>query len=130
MPRAHAHRRTTILATAILIAGCSTARPPTAKLATADVAIREAEEADAARYAPLEMRLAREKLEKARRATDDDEHERARRLSEQAFVDAELAEAKADAEKARAKTEHARESVEALRGEAARPLRAPAPAPR
>jgi hypothetical protein len=119
--------RMLLLGTAAALAACSNARPPTAKVSTADVAIQKAEERDAARYAPLEMRLAREKLEKARRAMDDDEYERARRLSEQAFVDAELAEAKADAQRAREKTDQVRESVESLRGEAERPLRAPAP---
>jgi hypothetical protein len=119
-------RRTTSIGAAIvagvMIAGCSTHRPPTAKVATADVAIRQAEEAEAPEYAPLELRLAREKLEKARRAMDDDEDERARRLSEEAFVDAQLAQAKARAEKARRHADEMERSVEALKSEAERPL--------
>jgi hypothetical protein len=106
----------------VMIGGCAARRAPTAKVSTADVAVREAEEVDAAEHAPLELRLAREKLEKARRAMDDDEYDRARRLSEEAFADAQLAEAKARAEKARLHAEELRKSVQVLRREAERPL--------
>jgi hypothetical protein len=105
---------------AALFAACAGRRPPTAKVSTADVAIREAEEVDAAQHAPLELRLAREKLEKARRAMDDEEYDRANRLSQEAFVDAQLAEAKARTATAESQAEEMQKSIEALRREAER----------
>jgi hypothetical protein len=103
-----------------VLLGCAARQPPTAKLATADTAVREAIESEAAQYAPLELRLAREKLERARRAGEEEEYDRARRLAEQAFADAELAKAKTRAEKAQQRTEELRRTVEALRSESER----------
>jgi uncharacterized protein DUF4398 len=111
-----AHRRVawfglSVLGTAALLAGCAGEPRPTAKMATADVNFRKAEEDQAAQYAPLEMRLAREKLEAARKAIDDDQYAKARRLSEEASADAELAAAKARAERARHDTDEMRRTV-------------------
>jgi hypothetical protein len=103
--------------------GCSGTRPPTAKIAQAEQAVREAtEQSEAQELAPLELRLAREKLAEARRAMDDDEHERARRLAEAAYVDAELAEEKANSEKAVRMARETQQSIETLRREAERPV--------
>ena len=53
-------------------------------------------------------------------ALEEEENEEARRLAEQALVDANLAEAKAEAELARRNLAQAREGVRTLQGEAAR----------
>jgi hypothetical protein len=66
------------------------------------------------------LRLAQEKLDGARAAMAEEHHERARRLAEQALVDAQLAEARAEAESARHTAGELRRSIEALRVEAAR----------
>jgi hypothetical protein len=94
-------------------------------MVAADVAVREAEESGAGEHAPLELRLAREKLDEAKRAIDGDEYELARRLAEQAYVDAQLAEAKAHSEKAREAAQEVRRTVDAVREEANRPARPP-----
>jgi hypothetical protein len=107
---------------AVAAAGCAGKRGPTPRVETAAVAIRGAERSGGAQYAPLELRLAREKLDKARRALDDDKHDEAWRLSEEALADAQLAEAKANSEKARRNAEEVRQSIQALRSEATRPL--------
>src|ERR1044071_7009813 len=113
--------RTTLALALLAAAGCSTARRPTAQMAKADLAIHDADKSDAPALAPLELRRARDKYEQAKRALDDDRYDRARRLAEQALVDAELAQAKADAEKAQRSTRQTRDSIDTLRREADRP---------
>ena len=110
-----------LAAGAVATAGCAAKRHPTVKLETAEVAIREADVSGAAQYAPLELRLAREKLDRARRALDADDRDHARRLSEEALADAQLAEAKTSSEKARRNADEVRKSIDALQSEANRP---------
>jgi hypothetical protein len=110
---------------ALVLVGCATYRRPDAELAQADLALRDAEQADAATLSPLELRLARDKLQRARDAVDDDENLRARRLAEQALVDAQLAEAKARAEKTERMASEARRTIGALESESTRPLDEP-----
>jgi hypothetical protein len=107
-------------AMAVLALGCANYRRPDAQLAQADLAVRDAEQADASRLAPLEMRLARDKLGRARAAIDDDDNLRARRLAEQALADAQLAESRARAEKAERTAREARHTVGVLESEATR----------
>lgn len=115
-------RAFTILAVALVAAaGCSGARRPTAQMAKADLAIHDADKTDAPDLAPLELRHARDKYEQAKRALDDDEYDRARRLAEQAVVDAQLAQAKADSEKAQRSAKQTHDSIDSLRREADRP---------
>jgi len=100
-----------------LVLGCSARRPPDAQMSTADLAIRSASDETASTHAPLDLRLAREKLDKAREAVKDDEYDRARRLAEESLVDAQVAEAKSRAAKAQDNLKQARDDVEALRRE-------------
>ncbi len=93
--------------------------PPTDALSTAQMAYNRAMDAKASEYAPLELRVAQEKLDKAKSAMHDDDYEKARRLAEQARVDARLAEAKALAEAAQKSSEETRETIDTLRQEAA-----------
>jgi Domain of unknown function (DUF4398) len=101
-------------------AGCSSVSPPVDKIAAADLAVRQAETSTASQYAPLPLRMAREKLEAARRAMDEEEYQDARRLAEQALVDAQLAQETAASAKARAAAEELQQSIETLRQEAQR----------
>lgn len=52
------------------VSACSAGHPPLEHLSTADLAVRRAADAGAAQYAPLELRIAREKLDGAKRAMD------------------------------------------------------------
>jgi hypothetical protein len=79
---------------------CSGTPAPIDVLAAADLAVRKAE-VTAATHAGAELRQARAKLDAAQLAMQADQHETARRLAEQALVDAEVAEARARAEIAR-----------------------------
>ena len=77
--------------------GCSTGKPPTNVLAQAELGVRAARDASAEELAPMNLRSAREKLDRAKRAMADKRYDDARRLAESAQVDAELAEAQAEA---------------------------------
>ena len=105
------------LACLIGLAGCASA-PPTVAISNAEIAIRKADTVGAAQHAPLELHVAREKLDSASQALEEGESEVARRLAEQALVDAELAEAKTRAAKARQNANEVAKTVDALRGEA------------
>src|SRR4029434_8956684 len=90
-----------IVLTILSITGCSTIGPPKDSVAAADLAVREANKSKAPQYSPLELRRATCKLDESKRAMDKEEYIRARRLAEEALVDAQLAEAKAASEDAR-----------------------------
>jgi len=100
------------------LAACGTTPPPREELAAADLAVREADEAEAGTHAPAALRRARDKLEEARAAMQAEDHVRARRLAEQALVDAQLAQAEARSAIAQNQVSEMRESIEDLRREA------------
>jgi hypothetical protein len=92
--------------------------PPQEQLAAADLAIRAADEAEAGARAAAPLNQARDKLERARAALEAKEHLAARRLAEQALVDAQRAEAEASAAAAGEDLEQMQRSIEELRREA------------
>jgi hypothetical protein len=102
------------------VAGCSTVAPPKDSVAAADLAVQRANKSKAPQYSPLELRIAADKLDEAKRSMEKEEYTRARRLAEEALVDAQLAEAKADSEEARRAANDLRQSLETLRREAQR----------
>ena len=102
------------------VAACASDPAPEAELAAAEVAVDQAEQANAPAQASGPYELARDKLERARDATADGENAEARRLAEQALVDAQLAEAEARSEVARQNAAELRASIETLQDELAR----------
>ena len=109
-----------VLLLAAALGACASVPPPESQMGKADLALRKAEQADAAHFAPLEMRTARTKLEAARAAIREDRNLEARRLAEQAKLDATLAEATAQTAQRREATDTIRADIEALRAEAIR----------
>ena len=107
-----------VLVAAILLAGCGSVPPPQEQLAAADLAIRAADEAEAGARAAAPLNQARDKLERARATLEAKEHLAARRLAEQALVDAQRAEAEASAAAAGEDLEQMQRSVDDLRREA------------
>ncbi len=102
----------------VALGGCgTTAPPPTAQMAEARSAVRQAEDVGGMELASLEYRRAQQKLDEAQEALSGGKNDRARRLAEQAAVDAELASVKARSEKAQASVEELRESIKVLREE-------------
>lgn len=108
---AAARRAIAVLALAALV-GCAQAPVPHGALATADLAMARARTAGAAHHASAELARAEAKLEAARAAVQAKAHERARTLAEQALVDAELAEVKAQAVQAEASARGLRDRME------------------
>ena len=102
------------------VAACASGPPPDAEMGAAELALSQAEDAEAAARAPGPYALARDKVERARDAMADGENLEARRLAEQALVDAQLAEAEARSAIARENAAELRQSIETLREELAR----------
>jgi hypothetical protein len=102
------------------LAACASGPPPDAEIAAAEVALTEAADADAMERAPAPLALARDKLERARRAAASGDNREAARLAEQALADAQLAAAEARSAMARTHAEELRVSIRTLRDEVAR----------
>jgi len=100
-----------------VLLGCAGGTPPMDAISTAETAVNEATDAKAAEYAPLELRLATEKLQRARMALEQEDYEQARRLAEAARVDARLAEAKARSESTRQQAQEVQQTIETLERE-------------
>lgn len=113
-----------VIACILLLGGCATAQPPspqlTATLATANETVKQAREAGAQEYAPLELQTAEQKLEAAKMAIARKDNERAGWLANEAMVDAKLAEVKARSVKTQAAAQELQDGIEALRQEIAR----------
>ena len=114
----HGPRGPSLLLASLLLAACSSVPPPQEQLAAADLAVREADEAEAGAHAAAPLRRARDKLEQARAALQAKEHLAARRLAEQALVDAQRAEAEARAAVAGGSLEEMQRGIEDLRRQA------------
>ncbi len=102
----------------IALTGCAGTSPPLDTVSTAEMALNRALSAQAAQYAPLELRLAQEKLDRAKSALHEEEYEEARRQAEKAEVDARLAETKALSERARQHGEEVEQTMDILEDEA------------
>lgn len=113
-----------IPALVLLLGACGTThQPPLARIAAAELAIRQAEDSDARDYAALELRYARDKLQSAKTAVesgDDDRFPLAGQQADAALADARLAEAKARTARAQKVERDMQESLDALRQEGAR----------
>jgi PBP1b-binding outer membrane lipoprotein LpoB len=87
---------------AVLLGGCATAPPPLTELADAKAAMAAAREADAETHAPVELRVAQDKLTRAEAAQNEKNYKLAGALARHAIVDAEFAVAKSRQAQARA----------------------------
>jgi hypothetical protein len=99
------------------LSACSSPPKPKAEIAMSQQALQSAEISGARQYAPIELRTAREKRELAQAEMRKEEYGKAKRLSEQAVVDADLARAKATAEKSRLALKEVQNSVHLMRSE-------------
>lgn len=108
------------LSSALALLACASAPPPTDQLAVATAAVAHAATAGGPEMAPLEMGLARDKLARARQALAAGDNAGALALAQQAQLDAQLAESKAETLKARQSAAALQESDRVLREEMAR----------
>jgi hypothetical protein len=106
-----------ICGAAVVIVGCAAATPTVDTVSTADMALNRAIDAKAMQHAPLELRLAEEKLDRAKSALEEEDYEQARRLAEEAQVDARLAEARARSRAARQQAQEIEQTIDTLQRE-------------
>ena len=110
-------RTITMVVLAAVFSACSSTKPPTQKLVQTETAITQAEQVGAEEYAPLQIREARKKLEKARDLVNDEKYEEAKRMADRAMVDAEYAQVKTLSSKAQRAVYELQESIRALQEE-------------
>jgi Domain of unknown function (DUF4398) len=101
----------------VAIAGCASVPPPTEQMAVSKSAVANAVSAGGAEYAPVEMKLAQDKMDRARRAMEKEDYENARWLAEEAQADARLAEKKAQSAKAQKAAIVMQDDIRVLREE-------------
>jgi len=111
----------TITLTAVLLSlsltACATRDRPDAALAAGGAAFDAARAAGAAELAPQPLQQAQTKLARARALAQAGDQQGARRLAEQALVDAQLARAQSASERSRRAAEEVQASLRSLREE-------------
>lgn len=106
---------------AIGISGCSApVQKPDSQIALAESAISRAREVNANEYAPLDLKLAEDKIKEAKEAFAKQDFEKARTKAESALSDANLAESKSRAAKQKKITQDMQDDVDTLRQEVKR----------
>lgn len=111
------HRVGLTVAAAIFMAGCASIPAPTEQMAASRAALSNANSAGGHEFAPLLLKSAMEKMDGAERAMSDEDYAVARKLAEQAQVDAQLAAATARSAKAKKAAEAVQEDSRVLRQE-------------
>ena len=99
------------------MAGCASKVAPVENITSAEMAIMVAQESNASVYAPLELKVATDKLKQAKAAIEREEFDKAQRFADEAMLDAQLAEAKSRSEKAQKTAQEMRDNIETLRHE-------------
>ncbi len=102
---------------AILISGCAGVAPPVEQMAVSKVAVTNATNAGGNEFAPLLLKLARDKMAGAEQAMATKDYVIARQLAEQAQADAQLAAATARSTKAQKAASALQDSNRVLRQE-------------
>jgi hypothetical protein len=106
-----------IIGGVIALAACASPTPARVAISTADEAVERAISADAAKSAPLALHLARDKLDHAKSSFAEKDYDIARRLAEEAHVEARLAESTALSARAQSQVEEVQKAIEDLRRE-------------
>ena len=110
-----------LLGGVVMVTGCASKQiaPPSTVVSSAKAALLNAQQADVIRYAPLDMRIAQEKIEAAQEAFRIMDYVKADRLAQEALVTVQLAEVKAAKEKLKASTEDLQDTLHVLKRETA-----------
>lgn len=107
----------------VMMGACASSKVPAPNTSSVESDIRQAEQAGAQEYAPLELRNARKKVDQAKALVEAEEYKKAARLVEEASVDAELATVTARSKKAQEAVSQLRDTIETLREEIKRKQR-------
>jgi hypothetical protein len=108
-----------MLAAALLLGltACASTPVPNEQMAVATAAVAQASSAGTGAMAPDALRVAVDKLAKARAALAAGDHDRARRLAEQAELDAQVAEMQAQSARASVAAKESEDAARVLREE-------------
>ena len=111
--------RTLSVATVALgmMAGCASSPAPTEQMALSRAAVSTALNAGGNEYAPVQLQAAMNKLDAAEKAMAKQDYPEARKLAEQAEVDAKLASAMARSAKAQKASAAVQDDIRVLRQE-------------
>ena len=105
------------LSALMLFAGCSAKNPPVEKISNAQSAISRASDNNAEVYSPLELKIAKEKLDRAQELSKEKKYEDAAMLAEEAKIDARLAEEKSRTKESKKIANEILDSINALKAE-------------
>lgn len=94
------HRLGLIAGVAVILAGCASTPAPVEQMAVSRAAVAAASNAGANEFAPLPLKSAMDKMNGAEKAMMEKDYVLARKLAEQAQVDAQLATAAANSARA------------------------------
>lgn len=100
-----------------MIAGCATSSAPTEQMALSRAAVDTALNAGGNEYAPVQLQTAMNKMDAAEKALAREDYAEARKLAEQAEVDAKLASAMARSAKAQKASAAVQDDIRVLRQE-------------
>ncbi len=103
----------------LILAACASTPIDPGILDNARMAISQAEATGAEEYSPLELRFARERLERAKMHIENDNDGDARRMADQAEVEAQLALARTRAALARAELARKQRELEQIESDLA-----------
>ena len=108
-----------LLSGAVMVTGCASKQiaPPSTIVSSAKQALLNAQQAGVISFAPLDMRIAQEKIEAAQDAFRTMDYVNADRLAQEALVTVQLAEAKAAKEKLKASTGDLQDTLQVLKRE-------------
>lgn len=105
-----------VLLPVMTLAGCAST-PESTTLPLAKSALETSNEASLNRYAPLELKIARDNIAAAEAAAKKKEHDQAERFAQKALVNIKLATAKVDMKKSEATAKQIEQNIQTLREE-------------
>jgi pyruvate kinase len=113
-----------------LVSGCATqGKRPTEELTKARTVVEQADKGNAQRYAAADLQRAHDEMTSADNAANNKKYDDARRLAENAEVDADLAMARANSGEAQRALQDIQQGIETLKHEANRPRNDAGPGP-
>lgn len=110
------------VASVALLGGCASGKAPEAQMARTTAALTDAQSAGAAEFAPVELKAAQDKFDRARAEAERKHYDAAHNLAELAEADAKLAETRARSAKAQKAASTLQDGIRVLREEMNRAL--------
>lgn len=101
----------------LVLGGCASTPVPTSQMAVAEASVQNANSSNTSEHAPGELQIAIAKLASARDAMSRKDYVEARRLAEQAELDARVAQVRAQSVSARKAAQESQEAARVLREE-------------